>query len=366
MKRLTVKAYEVVLVFNMGALESVLTKGKYWLKWNRKIRRLDMTLPFVYHKQVDIWLQHEAFSALVDVVDVKDNELGLVSKHGSFSRVLPAGRHIFWKAIEGYEFDVYDMNEGAVPVNIEKKVLHKREVLPFIIVKVVESYEKGLLFVNGKFEKALDSGVYYFWKNEKAIAVLKADLRKQMLEVSGQELLTKDKAAIRLNFYANYQLKDIEKAMIETKDYSKQLYIQLQLALRAYVGTQTLDMLLANKEAIAPFVVETVAEKAKEIGVEILSAGIRDIILPGDVKEIMNQVLIAEKKAQANVIMRREETASTRSLLNTAKLMEDNSMLYRLKEMEFIEKIAENIETISLNNGSGVIDELKGLFGAKS
>ena len=74
------------------------------------------------------------------------------------------------------------------------------------------------------------------------------------------------------------------------------------------------------------------------MGIKILGAGIRDIILPGDVKEIMNQVLIAEKKAQANVIMRREETASTRSLLNTAKLMDENTMLYRLKEMEFIEK----------------------------
>ena len=83
--------------------------------------------------------------------------------------------------------------------------------------------------------------------------------------------------------------------------------------------------------------------------VEVNDFGIRDIILPGDVKEIMNQVLIAEKKAQANIIMRREETASTRSLLNTAKLMEENAMLWKLKEMEYVEKIADKISNISVS-----------------
>jgi len=84
--------------------------------------------------------------------------------------------------------------------------------------------------------------------------------------------------------------------------------------------------------------------------------------LPGDVKEIMNQVLIAEKKAQANSIMRREETASTRSLLNTAKLMEDNTMLFKLKEMEYVEKIADKINSISVSGNGMVIDQLRQLF----
>jgi len=79
----------------------------------------------------------------------------------------------------------------------------------------------------------------------------------------------------------------------------------------------------------------------------------------------MNQVLIAEKKAQANVIMRREETASTRSLLNTAKLMEDNEMLFRLKEMEYMEKISEKVGEISLNGGNQAMDQLRTLVGYK-
>jgi regulator of protease activity HflC (stomatin/prohibitin superfamily) len=103
-------------------------------------------------------------------------------------------------------------------------------------------------------------------------------------------------------------------------------------------------------------------EKTTGLGVEITNAGIRDLILPGDMKDIMNQVLIAEKKAQANTIMRREETASTRSLLNTAKLMEENEMLMRLKEMEYVEKIADKINNISLSGGGAILEQMKQLF----
>ena len=74
-------------------------------------------------------------------------------------------------------------------------------------------------------------------------------------------------------------------------------------------------------------------------------------------------MLVAQKKAQANNITRREETASTRNLLNTAKLMEDNNMLFKLKEMEYVEKIAEKIGEITVSGGVQVIDQLKGLFG---
>jgi regulator of protease activity HflC (stomatin/prohibitin superfamily) len=100
------------------------------------------------------------------------------------------------------------------------------------------------------------------------------------------------------------------------------------------------------------------------MGIDLLSAGVKDIILPGDVKDIINQVLIAEKKAQANVIMRREETASTRSLLNTAKIMDENKTLYRLKELEYIERISEKISSITLSSGGQIIEQLRQAFQA--
>ena len=124
----------------------------------------------------------------------------------------------------------------------------------------------------------------------------------------------------------------------------------------------TSSKLLAEKEAIGKLVLEEVANSAGTLGVEVINSGIRDVILPGDMKEIMNQVLVAQKKAQANIITRREETASTRSLLNTAKLMEDNEMLFKLKEMEYVEKIADKIGEITLSGNGNMVKQLKDIF----
>jgi regulator of protease activity HflC (stomatin/prohibitin superfamily) len=184
----------------------------------------------------------------------------------------------------------------------------------------------------------------------------------QQIEINGQEILTKDKAALRINGYAQYKVTDIEKALLHNKEYERQLYVAFQLALREYVGSLAFDELLEKKETIVPFILQSVKKAAENLGVEVNSFGIRDIILPGDVKEIMNQVLVAEKKAQANIIMRREETAGTRSMLNTAKLMEDNAMLWKLKEMEYVEKIADKISNITVSGNGMLIEQLKQIF----
>lgn len=212
------------------------------------------------------------------------------------------------------------------------------------------------------YVKTLESGTYHFWKNDISLKILKADMRQLQLEISGQELLTKDKAAIRINFYTQYKVVDIKKALLGSKDYEKQLYIAMQLVLRAYIGTYTLDELLERKESIAEAVFAAIKMSATDLGVTVLNCGIRDVILTGEMKDIMNQVLVAQKRAQANIITRREETASTRSLLNTAKLMEENEMLFKLKEMEYVEKIAEKIGEISVSGNGGVVGQLKEIF----
>jgi regulator of protease activity HflC (stomatin/prohibitin superfamily) len=175
-------------------------------------------------------------------------------------------------------------------------------------------------------------------------------------------MLTKDKAAVRMNFNLMFKIVNAEKWALENKEAEKQLYALTQLALREYVGQYTLDELLEKKESIGAYIERALAEVLIGLGAELISSGIKDIILPGEMKEILNQVLIAEKRAQANSIMRREETASTRSLLNTAKMMEENTMLFKLKEMEFVEKIAEKVNSISVSGNGQMLTQLKQLF----
>ncbi len=365
MKKVKLNAWQVALVFKDGAYQRLLTTGTYWFWKKETVYVYDITKPFVAPVELNILLQDNELAGILQVVEVKDNEIVLHYENGLLKQVLTAGRYTFWKSVLQYEFNRADISKLEITENIDRETLLNRLVGPYVRSVSVENYEKALLFIDGKFEKVLNSGVYYWWKNNIAVHVARVDMRQQQLEVNGQEILTKDKAALRINAWAQYKVADIEKAVLENKEYDKQLYVAFQLALREYVAGYSFDDLLEKKDAMAPFVLEQVKAKALALGVEVNGFGIRDIILPGDLKEIMNQVLIAEKKAQANSIMRREETASTRSLLNTAKLMEENAMLWKLKEMEYVEKIADKINSISVSGNGMLLEQLKQIFVAQ-
>jgi len=340
----------------------VITAGTTWLSLADTVMVYNLTDQFYSSKNLNILLKDEALASMLEVVDVKDNEIVIQYADGKFKQVLTVGKYAFWKGLVEYTFTRVDLSDFNISQDISKAVFTSTDLLRHIRVYVVESYEKGLLMIDGKLEKTLDKGTYYFWKNTTAINVLKADMRKLQMEISGQEILTKDKAGLRINFYCQYKVVDIEKFLIDNKDAEKQLYVLMQLALREYIGNYTLDELLEQKSAIAEYVLEVLKSKAETLGIEIRDCGVKDIILSGELRNIMNQVLVAQKQAQANVITRREETASTRSLLNTAKLMEDNDMLFKLKEMEYVERIADKINNISLSGGNQVVDQLKEIF----
>lgn len=359
MKNIKVNAWQVALVFKNGEYKKMLLAGSYWFWKKEQVYIYDITKQFVAPVELNILLQDNALADILQVVEVKDNEIVLQYENGLLKQVLAAGRYAFWKSVVKNDFIRADISKVDIDEAIDRAVLAKAPVSNWVRSYEVQSYEKAVLFVDGKFEKLLQPGMYYWWKNSIAIHVTKVDMRQQQLEVNGQEILTKDKAALRINAWAQYNVADIEKALVQNKDYDKQLYVSLQLALREYIAGYSFDELLDKKEAIGSFVLEQVKEKAEALGVAVNGFGIRDVILPGDVKEIMNQVLVAEKKAQANIIMRREETASTRSLLNTAKLMEENSMLWKLKEMEYVEKIADKISSISVGGNGQLLEQLK-------
>lgn len=362
MFRERIHAGTIGLVFKNGNYTRVITAGKHWITFREQVLKYDLSQPFKAPKALEILFKDEALAAMLTVVEVKDNEIVLVYENNNFKCILTAGRYTFWKGLIDYKFTTIDLSKIEITEDISKALFSNMQLRQYIRVYEVAAFEKAIMIVNDKFEKILEHGTYYFWKNEQTIKVLKVDMRQLQLEIAGQELLTKDKATVRINFYAQYKVTNVETAIMHNKDYEKQLYITLQLALRAFVGAYSLDDLLEQKETIAKVVLEAVKTQADKLGVKVLHAGLRDVILPGDMKEIMNQVLIAHKKAQANVVTRREETASTRSLLNTAKLMEDNTMLFKLKEMEYVEKIADKIGEITVAGNGNVIEQLKDIF----
>ena len=94
------------------------------------------------------------------------------------------------------------------------------------------------------------------------------------------------------------------------------------------------------------------------IGLEVVSLGIRDVILPGEIKELMNKVTEARKAAEAALITRREETAAMRSQANTAKILETNPVLTRLRELEVLEKVADKANLSVVVGEGGLADRV--------
>ncbi|WP_060872560.1 slipin family protein [Myroides odoratus] len=363
MKKLQVKTNHVALVFNQGELQKVYPTGQYWLWGQKEVMEFNQAEMFPMRRDLDALLENKQFAALVTVVDVLDNEVVLVYKNKVFFTALGAGRYVYWKEAKIYTFERFAMDGLEVPSTIARNIRNKGNMLNFLRMYTVGANEKGLLFVDEQFQGFLTAGDYCYWKNEIKVQMLVVDVRQQTMDMNGQEILTKDKVQLRINFNIVYQFCDLLLAYVENKEVEKQLYNSIQLMLREKVGRMSFDELMENKENVSQAILADVKENVAALGIDIKACGIKDIILPGDIREIMNQVLIAEKKAQANMITRREETAATRSLLNTAKLMEENEMLMRLKEMEYIEKIAEKVGEISLSGGGNVLKQLKEVFG---
>lgn len=359
MKKITIKNNEKGLVFKNNILVKVIGNGSHWFFFGEQIEIFNAYNPFPLIEEGIF--EHEILKNQLEIVEVADDELALVFEKSNFKQVLVPGVYAFWKGQNKYHFQKVSLATYQIE-DVSKNILEQPPMNPYIRNYRIESFEKGLLFVDGAFIKMLTPGNYFWWKNNQNITVAKGDTRVQTLEILGQEILTKDKVQLRLNFAVQYQLNNFEKAFVDTKDYEKQLYVLVQMALRTLIGGLSFDELMDQKNKIAEMVYQEITAKTSRLGISIVDTGLKDVILPGEIREIMNQVLIAEKKAQANSIMRREETASTRSLLNTAKLMEENQMLYKLKEMEYIEKIADKINTISVSGSNNIVSELKQIF----
>ena len=204
----------------------------------------------------------------------------------------------------------------------------------------IEAYEKGLKFRNGQLAGVLEPGRYRLARWLADERVEKIDMRLRTLVLQGQEMMTLDKVTLRMTVLAKLRVIDPVAAVLQVDGYTTEVYGLVQLALRAQVGTLELDPLLSDKSKLGEQILPAVKASAQEFGVEVVEIGVRDIVLPGDMKAILNQVMEARKKAEASLILRRDEVAATRSLANTAQLLENNPTLMKLKVLESLERIA--------------------------
>jgi len=355
---------ERALVFRHNRFETVLEPGTHRLQLlfgNVQIEKYDITKVIFEHSKAKFLLKTypTVLGKYIEHYVLTDTQVGLFYREGRLVDVLAPGSFLaVWKGVEELRVEVIDIKDNYVIddhllglLGRGLKVGQSRNLISAINYVEVPDEHVGLLTVNGKLEELLQPGSYGYWKYNRSIAVKQLDLRLLSAEVSGQEILTKDRVSLRINLIGSYRIVDPKTVALKLKDYATFVYRELQLGLREAVGTQTLDKLLEDKDSLNLIISKAVTQKMLEYGIEMLSLGVKDIILPGEMKEILNQVVQAQKESEANLIKRREETQAMRSLHNTAKLMENNPTLLRLKELEALERITTRIDKISVYGG---------------
>jgi regulator of protease activity HflC (stomatin/prohibitin superfamily) len=358
MLNVTVKDGERALVKRDGRLERVLAPGRHRLF--DPLNALTVELCNVVRAEFPAERyavlkasRPDLADALFTAVETGANEVAIVSLDGRPVHLLtPWQVRVYWKVATAIDVERIDTASDA-RVSARHLAMIERNRPTIATEAVVENHEAGLLYVEGRLTERLAPGRHAFWVVGRKIEIKRLDLRPQALEITAQEMLTKDRIALRVTLTAFRRIVDAERVVATTPDVDAWLYRLVQFAIREAVAGRTLDEVLSAKASLDAELRDYVRARVAESGVEVTELGVKDVILPGEIRELVNKVVEAERVAKANLIRRQEETAATRSLLNTARLMEDNPLLLRLKELESLERLVEKVGRIDLHAGEG-------------
>ena len=364
-RKINIRTYEFGLHFRDGEFQGVYPPGSHWLfdpLLQHDVSIVSQRDTWLAHLKLDMIVRSGSLDGLATVVDLKDNERALVWVDGRFSRILTPGLYAYWNGIRDVRVERFNANDVRFEHRQLKLIARSTDAGSTLDICEVSRHSEGVLFIDGRFSDTLKPGRYAFWKGASDAKVVEIDLRETAIDIAGQEIMTADKVTLRLNALVTYRVVDSKKAVSSCVDVQQALYREAQLALRAVLGSRTLDDLLGDKEKVAEEVEQLVRNRAAALGLEVESTGIRDVILPGEMKDLMNKVTEARKAAEANLISRREETAAMRSQSNTAKLLNDNPTLMRMRELEVLERIAASGNMNVVLGEKGLADRVTNLL----
>jgi len=173
---------------------------------------------------------------------------------------------------------------------------------------IIKDTHRGLWYEDGKLTKVLEAGRYkippqkQWFKRLPTVECLLVDVRQRELTIKGQEILTADKVAIRVSILVQFRVTDPKTAMHAVENFADRLYSDVQLAARRSLASMTLEEILTNRTRLSEDILSDVKESAAGYGAAIRRADVKDLIFPGNLQEIMNRVLAAERNSEAQLV----------------------------------------------------------------
>lgn len=175
---------------------------------------------------------------------------------------------------------------------------------------IIKATHRGLRYEDGKLAGVLEAGRYEvperrqgrFGGRRAVVEVVLVDMRERELTIKGQEILTADKVAIRVSILTQFQVTDPVAAVEKVVSYEDRLYSDVQLAARRALASMTLEQILTSRNQLSEDILSDVTDAAAGYGVRVLRADVKDLIFPGNLQEVMNRVLTAERLSQAQLV----------------------------------------------------------------
>lgn len=365
MFKIHVAKHEIGLVLRRDELRRVLTPGDWFvpevLFGRSRVRLVNVLDTRFVHPLLDVLVADERLRDLLVVVDLAEDERAIVWRDGRLFDFVGAGRFAYWKQPFRVKVETFSVTEGEFRHAQRDAVLAFPPARAHLVAVDVEPHERLLVRRGGELVGTSGPGRHAFWNRGGLVSWKAVDLREQIADVAGQEIMTADKVTLRINLVVSFKITDPVLATTVVENAASAVYREAQLGLRAAVGGRDLERLLADKDAVANEVRAGIGARASAFGVVVAAVGIRDVVLPGEMKTILNQVIEAEKQAEANLIRRREETAAARSQANTARLLAENPVLLRMKELESLEAILRGAKTTFVFGSGDLGTQVKSL-----
>jgi regulator of protease activity HflC (stomatin/prohibitin superfamily) len=186
---------------------------------------------------------------------------------------------------------------------------------------IIKDTHRGLKYQDGVLVAVLEAGRYelpntrrqlWFLPRRPQVEVVLVDMRERDLTIKGQEILTADKVAIRVSIIVQFQVTDPRAAIHRVENYEDRLYSDVQLAARRSLASMTLEEILTNRNKLSEDILNDVKDAAGGYGVAIMRADVKDLIFPGNLQDVMNRVLTAERLSEAQLVEARTRAATQR------------------------------------------------------
>ena len=210
----------------------------------------------------------------------------------------------------------------------------------------VYEFQRALRYRKGRFLSVLEPGQY--WILEPRTTVTPVDVRPNFITLMGQEVLTADGVPLKVSVAANYEMSDPQLAINGQANYAQALYLLLQLAVREVISTSKADELLENRAGFADKIRALAEPQVQRLGLKLLTADLKDLMISGDLKKSFAQVVKARKEGEAALERARGETAALRSLANAARMLQDNPQLVQLRMLQAMGESGGNTLVVGL------------------